>query len=144
MSASRYEVKLLGPVAGGREVCRLRQGKLLLRRLYGSDSNKGWDADINLEEKKRWAAWFRILLVPAEACFPRSTKPEGAVGLPRLVGFGDSSMVALCVVLYIVWTDSQGVHHPRVLAGKCRVSPLHGTTIPAGSSKRWWCFTGCY
>ena len=34
--------------------------------------------------------------------------------------------------LYVVWTDAQGVRHPRVLTGKCRVSPLHGTTVPRG------------
>ena len=110
----------------------LTRGKLLLRRLYGADSIKGWDADIGLTEKKKWAEWFSVLLIPAEASFPRSTKPDDAVGLPRLVGFGDSSMVALCAVIYVVWTDARGVHHPRVLAGKCRVSPLHGTTVPRG------------
>ena len=41
-------------------------------------------------------------------------------------------MLALCVCLYVVWTDSSGRHYPRVLAGKCRVSPLLGTTIPRG------------
>ena len=41
-------------------------------------------------------------------------------------------MVALCVVIYVVWTDVRGVHHPRVLTGKCSVAPLHGTTIPRG------------
>ena len=48
------------------------------------------------------------------------------------MGFGDSSLVALCAVIYVVWTDSKGTHHPRVLAGKCRVSPLQGTTVPRG------------
>ena len=108
----------------------LTRGKLLLRSLYGVDSVQGWDADIGVREKKKWAEWFSLLLVPAEARFPRSTKPNDTVGLPRLVGFGDASMVALCAVIYVVWTDVRGVHHPRVLAGKCRVSPLHGTTVP--------------
>ena len=110
----------------------LIHGKLLLRRLYGESAVKGWDADMPTTEKELWAAWFDILLVPSEAAFPRSTKPQGAVGLPRLVGFGDSSMLALCAVLYVVWTDTHGVHHPRILAGKCRVSPLCGTTVPRG------------
>ena len=48
------------------------------------------------------------------------------------MGFGDASLIALCVCLYVVWTDSEGRHHPRILAGKCRVSPLLGTTIPRG------------
>ena len=80
----------------------------------------------------RWSAWFRTLLEPVEAVFPRSTKPKGAVGAPRLVGFGDASMLALCVCVYVVWTDADGCNHPRILVGKCRVSPLHGTMIPRG------------
>ena len=110
----------------------LLHGKLLLRRLYAPHIKGGWDFDLPQEEKGRWAAWFRSLLVPVEAAFPRSTKPPGAVGLPRLVGFGDASMLALCVMLYVVWTDGDGRNHPRVLTGKCRVAPLVGTTIPRG------------
>ena len=68
----------------------LTRGKLLLRSLYGVDSVPGWDTDINVREKKKWAEWFSLLLVPAEASFPRSTKPDDTVGLPRLVGFGDA------------------------------------------------------
>ena len=41
-------------------------------------------------------------------------------------------MLGLCAVLYVVWTDSKGRSHPRVLTGKCRVAPLVGTTIPRG------------
>ena len=52
--------------------------------------------------------------------------------LPRLVGFSDASMLALCAVVYVIWTNDQGVHHPRVMTGKCRVAPLVGTTIPRG------------
>ena len=61
----------------------LTRGKLLLRSLYGGNSPKGWDTDIATEEKKKWADWFGVLLIPAEARFPRSTKPEDAVGLPE-------------------------------------------------------------
>ena len=92
----------------------------------------GWDADLPMEEKSLWVSWFRSLLCPVEAVFPRSTRPPHAVGAPRLVGFGDASMTALCVVLYVIWTDKQGRHHPRILTGKCRVAPLLGTTIPRG------------
>ena len=110
----------------------LLHGKLLLRRLYGEGAPGGWDADLPATEKTGWAQWFKSLLVPAEATFPRTTKPRNAVGSPRLVGFGDASLLALCAVLYVVWTDNAGVHHPRVLTGKCRVTPLLGTTVPRG------------
>ena len=110
----------------------LLRGKLLLRRLYRPGIVGGWDADLPLAEKKLWAGWFGDLLLPVEATFPRSTKPSRAVGLPRLVGFGDASAVAICILLYVVWTDSTGRHHPRILTGKCRVAPLLGSTIPRG------------
>ena len=110
----------------------LLHGKILLHRLYGPGACGGWDADLPLEEKKLWSSWFRVLLNPLEAIFPRSTKPSLAVGAPRLVGFGDASALALCVCLYVVWTDQAGCNHPRLLTGKCRVSPLLGTTIPRG------------
>ena len=48
------------------------------------------------------------------------------------MGFGDASASATCVVIYVVWTDGNGVHHPRVLTGRCRVAPLLGATIPRG------------
>ena len=50
----------------------LVQGKLLLRRLYEPQVKAGWDADLPTEEKKLWASWFEMLLLPAEATFPRS------------------------------------------------------------------------
>ena len=110
----------------------LLRGKLLLRRLYGPTFKGGWDADLPREEKSRWASWFKELLAPVEAVFPRSTKPKGAQGRPRLAGFGDASSTGLCAVVYLVWTDRQGRHHPRIMTGKCRVAPLLGTTIPRG------------
>ena len=110
----------------------LLHGKLLLRRLYGPQCTGGWDADLPAGEKTRWASWFHSLLRPVEAVFPRSTKPRGAVGLPRLAAFGDASASATCVIVYVVWTDKDGVHHPRALTGRCRVAPLLGATIPRG------------
>ena len=106
--------------------------KLLLCRLYGPQVATGWDADLPPDEKIRWAAWFLDLLMPAEAIFPQSTKPANASGSRRLAGFGDASLQAICVVVYVVWTDKDGTSHPRVLTGKCRVAPLSGTTVPRG------------
>ena len=110
----------------------LLHGKLLLRRLYAPHVKAGWDSDLPQDEKNLWASWFKGLLSPTEACFPRSTKPPGTVGEPRLAGFGDASMSAICVAVYVVWTSVQGKHHSRILTGKCRVAPLLGTTIPRG------------
>ena len=110
----------------------LIHGKLLLRKLYGPQFDAGWDSALPQEERERWAAWFGDLLTPSEATFPRSTRPRNAAGAPRLAGFGDASLSAICAVLYVVWSDRAGRNHSRVLTGKCRVAPLSGTTVPRG------------
>ena len=76
----------------------LTRGKLLLRRLYGNKAVGGWDHDMPQEEKVRWADWFDELLVPAEASFPRSTRPEDAVGLPTAQVGGVWRLVHGCLV----------------------------------------------
>ena len=48
-------------------------GKLLLRRLYNSQTVRDWDQDLPREEKQRWASWFAVLQKSREAVFPRST-----------------------------------------------------------------------
>ena len=120
--------------------------KLLLRRLYGPHVKGGWDTDLPAEEKRLWVSWFKTLLLLVEAIFPDSTRPSCAGLAPRLVGFGDASMMMLCVTLYVVWTDQQRVHHPRILTCKRRVAPLLGTTFPWGELQALGCSspTGCY
>ena len=110
----------------------LMQGKLLLRRLYATEKKTGWDDDIPLTEKALWGCWFGTLLEANEVTFPRSTKPPGAIGQPRLAGFSDASEMGLCAVIYVVWTLESGEVVPRILLAKCRVAPLRRMTIPRG------------
>ena len=107
-------------------------GKLLLRRLYCPDRVSSWDQDLPQEEKQRWACWFASLLSSGEAVFPRATRPRKARGSPRLAGFCDSSEVAVCAALYVVWDSAEEGTVSRLLLGKCRVAPLLGMTIPRG------------
>ena len=117
------------------------RGKLLLRRLYGAQVDAGWDTALPKEECELWANWFRDLLTPAEATFPRATKPKNAKGNPRLAGFGDASLSALCVVLYVVWSDQTGGNHARILTEDVEWPPCLGPLFRAGSSRRLWCST---
>ena len=107
-------------------------GKLLLRRLYSPSQVTSWDQDLPTLEKRKWASWFAALLGAQEATFPRTTRPLHAVGGPRLVGFCDSSEVAVCAALYVVWSTSSSSASVRILMGKCRVAPLLGMTVPRG------------
>ena len=110
----------------------LVSGKLLLRRLYSPSQVSSWDADLPGVEKQKWASWFAALLSSKEATFPRTTRPPQATGQPRLVGFCDSSEVAVCASLYVVWTTEDGGATVRILMAKCRVAPLLGMTVPRG------------
>ena len=107
-------------------------GKLLLRRLYSPSQVTSWDQDLPALEKQKWASWFSALLSSGEATFPRTTRPKHAAGGPRLVGFCDSSEVAVCVSLYVVWSTDDAGATVRILMGKCRVAPLLGMTVPRG------------
>ena len=107
-------------------------GKLLLHRLYSPSQVTSWDQDLPTPEKQKWASWFAALLSSREATFPRTTRPVDAVGGPRLVGFCDSSEVAVCASLYVVWRTSGPLASVRLLMGKCRVAPLLGMTVPRG------------
>ena len=115
---------LVGPV--------LLTGKLLLRRLYAPETVASWDHDLPTTEKQRWASWFTELQEPYEVVFPRATRPPQALGLPRLAGFCDSSELAVCAIVYVVWDTQDGGVCARLLMGKCRVAPLVGMTIPRG------------
>ena len=108
----------------------LVQGKILLRRLYSGGTVAGWDKDLDTENKKRWATWLADLESPREAQFPRTTRDKSAVGQPRLVGFCDAAVQAICAVLYVVWEQDSGPPTSHLLMSKCRVAPLHGATIP--------------
>ena len=108
----------------------LVEGKLLLRRLYGGSMKKGWDEQMPETEKALWGRWARKLLEDSLVYFPRSTKPTDAKGRPGLAGFADASLDAYCAVVYVIWDKEDGSKSSRILLAKCRVAPLHGTTIP--------------
>ena len=104
----------------------------MLRRLYSPLITTGWDSDMKLEEKTRWAQWFSTMSDQLEITFPRSTQPPDALGNPRLAGFCDAVGKALCATVYIIWQASLRQPTSRLLMGKCRVAPLLGYTIPRG------------
>ena len=107
----------------------LLKGKQLLRRLH--NPSQGWDDEIPAEERLAWADWLEELVGSKEIFFPRSTTPPGHTGAPSLAAFADSSLVAYCAAVYVVWQVEGGVVS-RLLLAKCRLTALKGTTIPRG------------
>jgi transposase InsO family protein len=110
----------------------LVKSKLMIRGLYRKEAKLGWDSTVSEVETGEWVKRFRRQLTEGAAVFPRSTKPQGAVGIPDLTGFADSSLEALCVAIYVVWTVGDGSRVARLMMAKCRVAPLSGTSIPRG------------
>ena len=113
---------LLGPA--------LLKGKQLLRRLHNPALD--WDDEIPAAERAAWADWLQELVMSEEVTFPRSTTPPGHRGAPSLAAFADSSLVAYCAAVYVVWEVEGGSFTSRLLLGKCRLTALKGTTIPRG------------
>jgi hypothetical protein len=110
----------------------LVRSKLMLRDLYGKEAKRGWDDALSREETQEWVERFSRQMVDGAAVFPRSVRPKEARGGPDLVGFADSSLQALCVAIYAVWDLQDESREARLLTAKCRVTPLHGTSIPRG------------
>ena len=69
-----------------------------------------------------------------ELRFSRTVCPPQPTGEPWIIGFADGSLSAYCAILYVRWPykDNQGEEriHTKIVMAKCRVTPLHGTTIP--------------
>ena len=109
----------------------LVQGKLLIRRLYGSEAVK-WDQVLPQGEQEAWASWFIKVMAGDEASFPRTTILKDKVGEVWIAGFSDASLDAMCAVLYVLWVP-KGSSTPlqsSLLVAKCRVTPVHGTSVP--------------
>ena len=108
----------------------LLEGKVLLRRLYG-EADPGWDKPLAPSQQMAWKRWVQRIQKGSEVVFPRTTRPKEAVGRPSIVGFSDASLTATCALIYLTWeTPGPGGTVARVLISKCRVTPIHGMTIP--------------
>ena len=51
--------------------------------------------------------------------FKRSTKPEGAMGRPWLLGFHDGSLSAFCMIFCVLWVVQQVDATSKNVFGKC-------------------------
>ena len=61
--------------------------------------------------------------------FPRSVKPEGAIGNPSLIVFSDGSNDAYGTCAYARWKLDNGNFVCRLIGAKSRVAPLKRQTI---------------
>ena len=111
--------------------------KLNMKKLFELDEPLSWDDDVPSHLRDAWINLIEEALVAEMLYFPRSTRPEGAVGGPVIVGFGDGAFAAYAAVVYLVWkllcqhgAECEGHYKSSLLCSKARVTPLRGYTIP--------------
>ena len=111
--------------------------KLSMKKMFELDIPLGWDEDIPSDMRDSWIAHIVEALVTCYLYFPRSTRPDNAVGGPLVVGFGDGAFAAYAASVYLVWMigcshgqSCQGHYSSTLMCAKSRVTPLRGFTIP--------------
>ena len=101
---------------------KIRMRKLWIRKLE-------WDDPIPTDMRKEWENFFSELCLLEQLSFPRCMKPGNAVGNPTLITFWDGSEEAYGTVSYVRWMLSDGGYACRLVAAKCRLSPMKKISV---------------
>ena len=114
--------------------------KLLMKQLFDQGQKQlKWDDPVHSEAIDAWLQLIAEAVETGCLFFPRSVRPEGAIGPPVYVGFGDGAFPAFCASSYLRWeiecqhTADQicdGDFDSNLLWAKAQVTPLSGFTIP--------------
>ena len=114
--------------------------KLLVQQLFENNEHKlAWDDELPNEYLAPWIDLIREAVETDSICFPRTTRPETAIGNPWLIPFGDGAFPAFSTALYIRWDTScshvdqsvcDGDFVSSLLCAKAKVTPKSGYTIP--------------
>ena len=76
--------------------------KLLMKQLFdGGSKQLLWDDEVPAGGREAWIQLIAEAVETSSLCFPRSVRPDGAVGLPTVIGFGDGAFPAFSACLYI-------------------------------------------
>ena len=75
--------------------------KLLMRQLFENQHKKAWDDKVPDNMLEGWKLLIAEAVKSSSLCFPRSTRPANAIGLPLVVGFGDGALPAFCAAVYL-------------------------------------------
>jgi hypothetical protein len=102
--------------------------KILMRKLWATDVNVGWDDPIPEKLRNEWLEFFRDLFEMEKIQFVRCMKPDGATD-PILILFSDGSSNAYGTCAYVRWKMPNGTFECRLIAAKNRLAPLRTITI---------------
>ena len=110
--------------------------KIAYRRLVAKEFGElDWDQHLPQEAHQMWEQLIAEFIQLEDIVIPRSTRPKTAVGSPEVFGFFDGSLDAYGCCIYVRWqlqesdTDEMS-YQVRLIAGKARVTSIHGSTAP--------------
>ena len=111
----------------------LLSGKLLLRQLYGTQANLGWDDPLSDRDQKVWRRYIQEAVEMPAMRVPRAILQENRSQF-WIVAFWDRSLDAHASTIYSrvqlrdQWGCDKGVDS-RLMYAKTKVAPAEGTTI---------------
>ena len=97
--------------------------KTLMRKLWTHKTND-WDDPIPESLQKARQTFFKEIHTLKSISFPRSIKPENAIGKPDLVIFSDGSKEAYGAVAYTRWQTTDGSYKCCLVTSKNRIAPI--------------------
>ena len=105
------------------------RAKILMRRLWGSETKFDWDDPVPKEFRRSWIEFFRHLFEMQEIEFKRCLKPAETASNPDLVTFSDSSQDAYGTCAYARWKLKDGTYQCNLIASKNRLAPVKKISI---------------
>ncbi|XP_056002772.1 uncharacterized protein LOC125674273 [Ostrea edulis] len=106
------------------------QGKLILRDLISGTVD--WDEPLSENHRVQWEQWKNSLKACENVFIPRAYTPVSLRNVVRVEihTFCDASERAIAAVSYLRSVYQDETSHTRLLMGKAKDAPKHGTTIP--------------
>ena len=100
------------------------RAKLMMRKIWASHNELGWDDPIPEDHKNKWKAFFEDLLEMKHVKFKRCMKPDEAVDDPVLIIFSDGSNEAYGACAYVRWQLKNQQFESQLLMSKNRLAPV--------------------
>jgi len=106
------------------------KGKQILQQMCGDKLD--WDSPVPESLRPLWEKWRTEITALVKLKVPRCFKGEnsGSIKTAKLHSFSDASQEGYGQCLYLRLVAQENYAHCSLVAGKARVTPLKGSTIP--------------
>ena len=111
----------------------LLKGKLIMQNIVTSkpnDKKLEWDDPLPNELRCKCYTFFLSLFDMENLTIPRCWKIKESCSDPSLVIFSDASTLAYGACAYIRWKIKDNMFGCKLIASKCRLSPMRPQTVP--------------